>query len=58
MARRGAEEARKDLNIKLDEYIISENEDREKKLQSIAQAGASMIIALDLKCSAGYPSGR
>jgi basic membrane protein A len=46
MARRGAEEARKDLNMKLDEYTITDGEDREKKLQTIAEAGASMVIAV------------
>src|ERR1700677_3568665 len=44
-ARRVAEQARKELGIKFDDYTINEGEDREKKLESIAKTGASMIIA-------------
>jgi basic membrane protein A len=46
MAQRGAEQARKELGIKFDEYTIGLDEDREKKLKSIADSGASMIIAV------------
>jgi basic membrane protein A len=46
MARRGAEQAKKDFGIKFDEYTIELNDDREKKLQTIADSGASVIIAV------------
>lgn len=46
MAHRGADQARKELGIKLDDYIIGPDEDREKKIRSIAETGASMIIAV------------
>jgi basic membrane protein A and related proteins len=46
MARRGAEQARKDFGIKFSEYTIGIPENREEKLRSIADTGASMIIAV------------
>jgi len=46
MARRGAEQAKKELGIKFTEYTIEEGEDREKKLQAIADTGTVMIIAV------------
>jgi basic membrane protein A len=46
MARRGADQARKELGLKLDDYTIGEGEDREKKLQAIADTGVSTIIAV------------
>jgi len=46
MAHRGAEQAKKELGLKFDDYTIGINEDREKKLQMIADSGASMIIAV------------
>jgi len=46
MARRGAEQARKELGVAFDQYTIGIDEDREKKLQSIADTSPSMIIAV------------
>lgn len=46
MARRGAEQARKELGIKFDEYTIGLSEDRETKLRAIADTAPTMIIAV------------
>jgi basic membrane protein A len=46
MARRGADQARKELNVKLDDYTIAIGEDREKELQTIAMTHPNMIVAV------------
>lgn len=46
MAHRGADQARKELGIKFDEYDITSDTSRESKLRAIAGSGPSEIVAV------------